>query len=184
MTDTQDMSKDALTGFLNYMTDKNMLSTATLASRKAAVNTLLGVLGPEEVADVTKVDLDQAAIRLNNKRPNDFRPESLKVYKSRVASAVYDFVNYRKDPVNFKPRLFIAKLPGAAKPPAPKSDAGQGGKPNPPGNTIDTGEITIPIPLRPNLVMKLVGVPSDLTRAEAIRIAAVINAFAVVPPEN
>ena len=58
---------------------------------KAAVNTLLSILDNSEIEDVTTLDLDEVANRFMNKRGTEVKPDSVKVYKSRVASAIADF---------------------------------------------------------------------------------------------
>jgi hypothetical protein len=41
-------------------------------------------------------------------------------------------------------------------------------------------EIVVPIPIRPNTIVKIVGLPSDLTKQEAAKLANIIQAFAIV----
>jgi len=44
--------------------------------------------------------------------------------------------------------------------------------------------LAFPIPLRPNLFIKVVGIPHDLTKDEAERIARVIEATAQTAPTH
>jgi hypothetical protein len=45
---------------------------------------------------------------------------------------------------------------------------------------LSPSEIVFPIPIRPDVVVKVVGLPSDLTKQEAARIGNVINALAIL----
>src|SRR5260370_19258564 len=92
-------SQRDLVAFIDYLASKGLMNAATAAGRKAAVNTLLGTLDADETADVTTLNLDDVAKRFLNKR-NDVRPDSVKVYKSRVASSIADFKKYRADRLN------------------------------------------------------------------------------------
>jgi hypothetical protein len=51
---------------------------------------------------VTPLDLDEVSKRFMNKRGSAFKPDSVKIYKARVASAIQDFLKYKADPLNFK----------------------------------------------------------------------------------
>jgi hypothetical protein len=187
MTGATSSQKD-LIAFLDYLSDKGLMNTQTAAGRKAAVNTLLSALDPDETADVTKLNLDEVATRFLNKRAGDVRPDSVKVYKSRVASAIKDFQKYRADPLNFKVGI-TPKPTTAAR--TEKTVA----QPNATGNGTANAatssshhvfvspseiEIVVPIPIRPNTIIKIVGLPSDLTKQEAAKLANVIQAFATV----
>jgi hypothetical protein len=187
MTTPSSSQKD-LIAFLNYLSEKGLMNTQTAAARKASVNTLLSALDADETSDVFKLNLDDVAQRLLNKRGNEFKPDSIKVYKSRAASAIGDFKRYRADPLNFKVGL-------TPKSPAAKADKNTY-KPGEtssvlPASTAATShistfvspseiEIVVPIPIRANTIVKIVGLPSDLTKQEAARIANVVNAFATV----
>jgi len=168
-----------LIAFLDYLKGKGLMNGATASARKAAVKTLFSVLDDSETADVTTLNLDDVSMRFLNKRGGEFKPASVKVYKSRVASAIEDLKRYRADPLNFKVGI-------TAKPPV-KSEKSSASK-EPPvavtasqpqvGAFVSPSEIVFPIPIRPNSVVKIVGLPSDLTKQEATRIANVIHALA------
>jgi hypothetical protein len=175
-----------LIAFLDYLASKGLMNSTTASARKAAVKTLFSVLDATETTDVTALKLDEVAVRFLNKRGGEFKPDSVKVYKSRVASAIEDFKKYRADPLNFK----IAFTPWTAtrsEKPAPQAKDASGGtassQPPPPppiAAFVSPSEMVFPIPIRPNVIVKIVGLPSDLTKNEAARIANVVHALAAV----
>lgn len=176
----QDYSMPALMNFLDYEREKGLVNPATIASRKASVNAVLGILGPEEVQDVRGLSIDSIMARFANKRGSDFTPDSLKVYKSRVTSALNDFIDYRKDPASFKAGT-SQRAPRAVK--AEKINATVKTKSE---RAVDSlgSDMSFPVPIRPDVIVKLVGIPSDLTKREATKIANVVLALAAVHDEG
>ncbi|TYL86778.1 hypothetical protein [Bradyrhizobium cytisi] len=177
-------SQSDLIAFLDYLADKGLMNATTASSRKGAVKTLFSVLDPTETADVTTLKIDEVAMRFANKRGADFKPDSVKVYKSRVIGAIEDFKKYRADPLNFKVSLTPKATSGKgdkaspAKEPAQDTSNPQAHQPIEP--FVSPSEIVFPIPIRPNTIVRIVGLPSDLTPQEASRIANVIQALASV----
>jgi hypothetical protein len=173
-------SRADLVEFLDYMANKGLGGSSMLAGRKTAVNAFTSVLDADELVDLRKLDLDVVATRLINRRGNEFKPESVRVYRSRVEAAIADLVRYRQDPIAFKP---IGAAP-PKRPPADKkekasvsADVSQPASPKFIEPAL-TSEITFPVPIRPSVVVRLIGIPSDLTRKEAERISAVVLALA------
>lgn len=180
-----DFSKKGLVEFLDFLGRKGLMNPATISSRKAAVNTLLGVLSEEELADVRRLEIDQVASRFLNLRGSSFKPDSVKVYKARVAAAIQDLVNYRKDPLAFKPAGGTRKLstPGNSRtksPPLGRETAFAQSEEEPRFVTRPAAfdDVSFPIPIRTDIVVRLIGIPSNLTAKEAKKIAAVVMALA------
>jgi hypothetical protein len=175
----QGFSKADLVKFLDYLADKGLMKGTAIASRKAAVNAFLGILKPEEAEDLSNLNLDEVALRFANLKGSKFKPESMRVYKSRVSSSLEDFKNYKKNPIAFKPSATAAKSPTALK----NEKTAARAKPQKPLGTQEpfyesSQEVSFPIPIRPNIVVHLVGVPNDLTKREAAKIANVVVALA------
>jgi hypothetical protein len=175
-------SQTDLIAFLDYLSDKGLMNAQTAGGRKAAVKTLFSALDASETADVTTLNLDEVAMRFLNKRGGEFKPDSVKVYKSRVSNAIEDFKKYRADPLNFKVALTPKPVAKTEKSPSPSKDQPLGGQPQPQPITpfVSPSEIVFPIPIRPNVIVKILGLPSDLSPQEATRIANVIHALATV----
>jgi hypothetical protein len=181
-------SQKDLVAFIDFLKDKGLMNTATAVGRKAAVNTLFSALDAAETADVTTLNLDEVAKRFMNKR-NDVKPNSVKVYKSRVHSAIVDFKKYRADPLNFKVGVVSKPVTRSGKNSSNPTETAANGayaplsqQPHHLSTFVSPSEIEIvvPIPIRANTIVKIVGLPSDLTKQEATRIANVIQAFATV----
>jgi hypothetical protein len=173
-------SKGDLFEFLDFTGRKGLGSTSMVAGRKAAVNALLGVLSDDEAKDVRSLDLDEVAQRFMNLRGTDFKPASIQVYRSRVQSAINDFVRYRQDPIGFKPsggqvkRASTTRSEKIQNPDAPQAANNASFA----TSTNSIPEITFPVPIRPGIVVRLIGIPDDLSRKEAERISNVILALA------
>jgi hypothetical protein len=147
------------------------------------VGKVLGVLDPEEQADVTAVDLDSTMTRFFNLHGKDYNTSSLNVYKSRTNAAINDFKDWLADPLTFKPQSNKVEKK------ADKEPAKNGSPKN--GPAVDeTGPVSIspsqstavnvfPIQIRKNLVVRIHGLPFDLSKPEADRIANVIKAMAM-----
>jgi hypothetical protein len=167
-------SRDKLLQFMDYLSSKGLMNKNTVAARKAAVNALLGILTPEEAQDVRRLDLDEVAKRFKNLKGTDFTPASLKVYESRARNAIEAFKNFLENPAAFKPQVAAPRTPFA-----PKPDKENGRQPR--GSAVSfEGEFVFPVPIRPDVVVKIVGIPSDLTKQEATKIANIVNALATV----
>lgn len=170
-----DFSKDKLLEFLDYLATKGLMNRATVAARKAATNTVLGILEPDEVLDLRNIDLDEVASRFANLKGTEFKPDSVKVYKSRVSSALEDFKKYKASPQTFKPSIGIPKTRSSSK--GAKENVTQNVPKN--GDHADSSHaFTFPVPIRPDVVIKISGIPSDLTKKEASKVANVILALA------
>lgn len=178
-----DRSINGLMDFLDWTAEKGVMAKNTVAGRKAAAGKVLGVLEPEELSDVTAVDLDSAMIRFVNLQGKSYNTSSLNVYKSRTNAAINDFERYLSDPLAFKPQPSkLDRKAGAAPKKKPHT------KPSEPGNQTKIAELisppsqtanVFPIQIRESLVVRIQGLPFDLTKAEAERIANVIKAMAM-----
>jgi hypothetical protein len=168
-------SLDKLLQFMNYLSTKGLMNKNTVAARKAAVNAFLGILSPEEAQNVTNLDLDEVAIRFQNLKRTDFTPESLKVYESRARNAIDDFKNFLQNPATFKPQVAAPRTQIIGKPDKENNRHAPRG-----GAAFFDHEVVFPVPIRPDVVVKITGIPSDLTKQEAAKIANVVNALATV----
>lgn len=173
------LSRSDLMAFLDYLASKGLVNQATASARKAAVNKVLGVLDDDEATDVSKLDLDVLMRRFHNLHGERYTPESLGAYKSRVRSAIDDFVRYQNDPLNFRPGLHQTgrrptDKPKSERPPASRSEQRHAMS----GDRPPTSVNILPIPIRADLTIMVQGLPFDLTIAEATKIGNVIRALA------
>ena len=174
-------SREALLAFLDYCKDKGLLKAPTAEARKAAVNQVLGVLSAEEAADVSTVNLDDVIARFQNMHGKRYTPDSLKTYKARVKGAIFDFLSYLKNPLDFRPRIITVKRTKNVKVLAPDAIdelVPSERSPNRATPSHSVNPSTLPIPLRSDLTILVHGLPFDLTEAEARKIGNVIAAMA------
>ncbi|WP_377297721.1 hypothetical protein [Rhizobium sp. SGZ-381] len=180
-------SKAALLEFLDYLARKGLMNKTTASSRKAAVNNVLGILDDDEAADVSKIDLDDVMRRFSNLNGLNYTSDSLTTYKSRVRSALDDFLSYLENPMAFRPstggtarksqeRARVSLVETRKRSTAASSPAvEQTSELTPPA----VATLILPIPIRADLTVYIQGLPYDLTQAEASKIANVIRAMAV-----
>jgi len=169
-----EFSKDSLIDFLSYVGEKGLMNLATAQSRKASVNAFFSILQPEELQDIRKLDLDEVARRFQNLRGTEYRPESIKVYKGRVSNAINDFKRWKADPSNFKIANSSAKPSTSLKP----KELAKQKTPEIQKTNEDIQTVVFPVPIRDGVVVRISGLPSDLSKAEAMKIANVIQALA------
>lgn len=179
-----DKSLNALIEFLDWTAEKGLMAKNTVGGRKAAVSAVLGVLDPEEKGDVTGVDVDSAMTRFVNLHGKKYNTSSLNVYRSRTNAAINDFQKWLSEPLAFKPQGGkTEKKPASKIPRAPKAALGHAAS----GDHHFTGSVAppqasanvFPIPIRDNIVVRIHGLPFDLTAAEAEKIANVVKAMAM-----
>jgi hypothetical protein len=182
---TQDYSRQAVLKFLDHLADKGLANRATVVSRKAAVNTLLSILSDDEASDLRKLDVDDLLLRFFNLKGEGFKPASLNVYKSRLNSVLSDFERYRQNPLGFKSRVTARDKVGRAKADARDADdnklapakSKRPAQPEKVEEQVAFEKIDFPIPIRPGVIVKVTGIPSDLTPDEAVKIGNVILAL-------
>lgn len=176
-------SLTALLEFLDWTSDKGLMAKNTVGGRKAAASKVLGVLDPEEQADVTAIDLDGTMTRFINLHGRDYNTSSLNVYKSRTNAAINDFQTWLRDPLSFKPQSNKSEKSGGKKPPKASGPATQPPPDSPAAASAQASSSTavnvFPIQIRENLVIRIHGLPFDLSKAEADRIANVVKAMAM-----
>jgi hypothetical protein len=123
-----------------------------------------------------QVDLDSAMRRFANLEGAKSTPDSLQTYKSRINTAVGDFLRDRENPAGFKVSGSREPRGGSASPQTQQRPSSQLPavieQPRPSPNTVD-----VPIPLRQGMFVHLQGLPVDLRQNEAQKIANVVLAM-------
>jgi hypothetical protein len=175
-------SREAALAFLEYVEKKGLMAPATAQARKVAVNKVFAILDEHEAADITVLDLDEVMRRFSNLQGKDLTPESLRTYKSRLKSAITDFISYVENPLAFRPTVQIREKKIALRKEAPEARQGNTEPPRPPQTSVSAGPMSgsiLPIPIRAELTVFIQGLPFDLTVGEARKIAGVVTAMAV-----
>jgi hypothetical protein len=175
-------SVDELLAFLDHAADRGLMPTATARALGVASRRVFEILPNEQRADVRRLDVAEVFKRFQNKHAKDFTPSSLKEYGRRAQRAVEIFRRWRDDPATFSVKTrsttasrkkatrsganvteLAAPLGTQARVPAPDSTAG-----------YETS-----FPVRPGLVVTLLNIPADLSKAEAERLAQFVKMLAV-----
>jgi hypothetical protein len=180
--DGQARSREALVDFHDYMADKGLMEKNTAQSRKAAVSKLLGILDEVEARDVTALDIEDVISRFQRLHGRDYTPASLTSYKSRLRSALDDFLSYLSNPLAFRPSVQIRARARVriSKEEQGDSSGARADRRAEPARVVPlpaAAGLIVPIPIRPDLTVHVQGIPFDLTEAEARKIAAVVTAM-------
>ncbi len=159
--------------FLDWMSEKGLMAKNTVIARKAAANKVLGILSADEAQDVTVLDLDTLMRRFTNLEGKAYTPGSLTTYLSRLRSALDDFKLYLDSPLNFRPGVQQRerRKPEARKETRLAAPTGSGDTVPPPALNA------LSIPIRPDTMIVIHGLPYDLNEAEAAKIANIIRAM-------
>jgi hypothetical protein len=124
------LSRDSLFYFLDFAGGKGLLKKSTAAARRDASKIVLKILDDSEAADLSKVDLEDVIQRHRNLATGKIMPKTLAAYESRTRIAVRDFLEYLKNPSEWKPstqqraRKAVATAPSATKASKPEDLAG------------------------------------------------------------
>lgn len=177
---SQDRSKTALLNFLTWLGDKGYLPANTATARKIVATKVLADLSDEEAADVTKLDLDMTMSRFENRNRGKYGADSLRTYRSRLRNSIRDFNRYADDPLAYQPHKSSGS-PVRLKPkPIKPSNAVVSGKsmdaPTPSAQRPDVDDNVLPIALREDLIVRILGLPFDLSPAEGKKISNIVLA--------
>lgn len=186
---TEAYSKDELIRFTKFVSDKDLVKYQTARGWRTAVSKLLDDLSEAEENDVRKVDVALAVHRTANRTSGTISPGSLKTYKSRVLTAIEEFLRWKEDPANYKPRGLNKQSRSKQKSKTASSrtpkeqspisfdneskDQQSGSK-----ETITQSHgLSLSYPLRSNFLAQVV-VPRDMSELEARRLGAFILTLA------
>lgn len=185
----QKYSVISLYEFLDYVSDKGLIKQSTARNWKNAALRIFGILEESEQSDVRNIDIYSVCQRYANLKGKDVTLSSLQTYRSRLKSAVNNFVRYIDDPRSYRPGINQRSTRNnREKDSLVSEDKGKNEKirsesiqSNVTDQTATSTASTypIPIPLREDLIIQLIGVPFDLTEAEAEKIARVVKALGV-----
>jgi hypothetical protein len=189
-----DFSKRALFSFIDNAIDKGRINVNTGGGIRAACNKLLEQVAPDD--DVRSLDLKAAVVQYANRHPGELSGDSLRVYESRVRTAIDAFVQAATDPTSFSFRSKGVPGNGAKRarsakavttkaidvPSADPERAQHGDGPSPSPGT-KTASLRVPFPLRTDFLAEIV-IPRDLTKDEAKRLMAFVDALSQDPPSQ
>lgn len=167
-----------LLDFLEHSAARGLMPPATANALAVASRNVFAILTDAEKDDVRNLDLDGVIRRFQNKRAKDFSSDTLAEYGRRVRRAVQLFTDWKADPAGFKaPR----RSTRSSRRRNEETDQESAAEPTVPASNypIAPGAYQTAIPLGPGRIVVLSNVPSDLTPAEADRLAAFVKMLAV-----
>lgn len=190
-----DFSKRALLAFIENAVDKGRVNVNTGGGIRAACNKLLEQVALED--DVRSVDLEAAVVQYANRHPGELSGESLRVYESRVRSIIAAFAQYATDPASFTHKTKASPSNGVKRSRVSrassakdlsKKNVGEAYTPPPTESPQSLHgrsalDLKIPFPLRADFLAEVV-IPRDMTKDEAKRLMAFIDALAHDAPSQ
>ena len=178
-----DTSGKALVSFWGWAANKGLMKANTAGGLRAACSQVLGALEDWETIDIRTLDVEDTYRRFQNKRAQDFTPESLEAYKRRFAQSVKLFLEYAENPSVWR---FESRAPSKKGRKANDDGAGSDdGSPNV-SAVIATvramapqasGLVEYPFPLRTGRLAYL-RLPADLTASEVKRLTTFLSSLA------
>lgn len=164
-----------LEAFLDHLESAGVMPKSTIRARRASLNKVSTVLTREEWSDVLNLDLEEVGRRFAKMRGGNYTEDSLKSYLSRVRVTIEEFQLFLGRWGRSRPERLtgdLPKKPVKGQPTYSKSIR---------ENSVRTArfEVSIlPVPIREDLTVQIQGLPFDLSKAEANKIANVILAMA------
>ena len=170
--------------FWDWAIAKGLMKKNTAKALATACRQVLSIDEDWETKNISSLDVDGIINRFINLRSMNVTPEVLNTYARRFKQAVQLFIQYSRDPSDWKPRVQTSSNP---KPKATKFDRIKNSQ-----GSQDTSETAVsdekaftspplveyPFPLRDNCIIRL-KLPSDLKVAEVQRLAAFMQALAL-----
>ncbi len=173
----QNYSEANLLQFIRDSAVSGLINPSTSVSRKKAAEQLLTQLNTVEKQDLRQLDVDELCSRFHKLQGSTIREESLEVYKNRLKATLEDFISWVDDPVSFIPgrtQRSRATQKNARKLPTTETERAREELTL---NLPDNPTGIFPIPIRRDRVVYLQNVPLDLSRKEAQKIVAVVQAL-------
>lgn len=170
--------------FLGWVQKKGLMKPSTAGARRSAVTAVI------EAADANTTDLRTADVeallsRFTNLRGAKFKPDSLSAYKNRFRSSVEEYLSWLENPDGWRPGVAPrqSKTQPMKRQPARGNPTEQRAVPRIEPRAAETSGasgrlIDYPFPIRDGLIGVL-SLPTDLTREEATRLGAFIEALAM-----
>jgi hypothetical protein len=173
-------SVEDLLGFLEHAGEKGLMPPATATALAVATRNVFGVLSEEEKSDITRLDLTSIVKRFQNKRAKDFSGPTLKEYDRRVRRAISLFLSWRQDPANFQaPTRATTSTRKRKSNSESETEVESVGRPSVSDLSVAPGSFQTAVPLGRDRVVTLINVPTDLTPAEAERLARFVRMLAI-----
>ena len=180
-----EQNKDALFGFLDYASEKNLVKKEAAQALKSASRTVFSILDDREQEDVFALDLEEVFRRFENSpRARDVSPGTMRAYRQRVRQAVEDFKRFKDDPTPWKPARTRRKTRTIRATPAhdtrtPKEAERKDQPVAAAVHPVSVEAIVHRFPVRRDVIVQISGIPFDITKAEMARMTAFLSNLVV-----
>ncbi len=183
-----DLSREQLFQFLDYVADKGLMKKTTAASLRSACTAVLEVLEEDEGKDLSKLDIDSALRRYGNLNGYKVTPATLQTYGQRVRYAISEFREFVADRASWKPsggqRTRTSPKASSKKNDSRKTRKREEVDPSEElQESIDAANITHRFPLRRDAVVTIKGIPFDVKKSEMARLNGFLANLVSVPEE-
>jgi hypothetical protein len=175
-----------LLGFITYLIQKNEMVAATASALRTGCAKVLSIEGDPAAVDVRTADVDDIVRRYRNRWRGEIKEQSLDEYERRFRQATTMYRKWLNNDPDWLPKRRPASAPSASSKKSEGATSGQqetgkrssgngsAGHDVPP----QPGMVTYPIVIRPGVQGRIV-LPENLTKKEAQRVAAFVNALAL-----
>jgi hypothetical protein len=172
---------DSLFLFLEKLPSLKVLKPATTNSWLSTLKIFSKLLEEEEKKDLTKVDTQLWVERFKKinedqqhtgRHQKEYQEQTLKIYKCRIDTVLNEFSRFLLDKSAYIPQTKSSIVPGRPKNVLAKNQ-----------NQFNNAEIevkklmNVPILLRSGLIVNVVNIPIDFTRAEFDKIKSILEHY-------
>ena len=172
--------KTELLEFLDFAGNKGLMTKTSAQSLRSACTAVFSILDDAETDDVFTMDLDALFHRYENIKGMEVSPNTMKAYRQRVKQAISDFERYKDNPSQWKPAGGQRSTSGGKRSSTNRTnDSGapdrNGKLDSPVLEAKSADEITHQFPLRRDVIVRVSGIPFDVTRSEMARMTAYLS---------
>jgi len=165
--------------FWSWASDKGGMNKNTANSLATAVKQVIYIEENWQTIDVNSLDVNKLLLRFQNARKKEFTPESLHVYERRFKQALGLFLDYQRDPVNWK---YKSQASNTRKTNmmkhrnlrSPESDGDSFGS----QHISNVPMVDYPYPLRENCIVRI-KLPIDLRISDVDRLSSFLRTLVV-----
>jgi hypothetical protein len=165
--------------FWGWASEKGGMNKNTALSLATSARRVISIEENWETVDVSTINVDDLVLKFRNMRKKEFTPDSLQVYERRFKQALHLFLEYHRDPVNWKfnnqtsttrkPKVSSRRISHSLKTEMERFTS----QPLTPGSMVE-----YPYPLRENCIVRM-KLPIDLKMAEIERLIAFLRTLVI-----
>lgn len=172
--------KTELLEFLDFAGNKGLMTKASAQSLRSACLAVFSILDDAETDNLFTMDLDALFHRYENIKGMEVSPNTMRAYRQRVKQAISDFERYKDNPSQWKPAGGPRSNSSGKR--SSRSPTANSRKMDPQARTDSSvlgassaDEITHQFPLRRDSIVRISGIPFDVTRSEMARMTAYLS---------